>query len=142
MITKNTLRNLLIAQGMAFFLWGCSTTPDNPWAGLDTEVNAAEGPLHCVMPLPDEVIGQSIIYETAVELEKYRVCSEANKALVDEHAAQIYQLKLARQGLVEAGRAQRNIADMRQQMLEDERKHHFYSSIGYWVVILGLAASL
>jgi hypothetical protein len=94
------------------------------------------------MPLPDEVVGQSIVYETAHALEAYRVCSEANEALVAEHAAQIQQLKVARLNLTEAGQAQRHIADMRQEMLQDERQHHFWSSIGYWAVIVGLAVSL
>jgi len=61
---------------------------------------------------------------------------------VGEHAAQIGQLKVARKALVEAGQAQRNIADMRQEMLEDERRHHFWQSIGYWVAIIGMGLAL
>lgn len=127
---------------LILLLSGCATQAPNPWQGLTVETNPATGPVRCVMPLPDEVVGQSLIYETAHKLEAYRVCSEANADIVTEHAAQIGQLKVARQSLVEAGQAQRNIATMKQEMLEDERKHHFWSSIGYWVVIAGMAVSL
>ena len=82
--------------------------------------------IHCVMPRPDEVIGQSIVYETAGALEAYRVCSEANEAIAAEHVQQIGQLKLARKGLTEAGQAQRNIADMRQEMLADDAELKSY----------------
>ena len=123
-------------------LSGCAVQPENPWQDLTVEVEPATEPLECVMPLPDGVVGQSIVYETAHALEAYRVCSEANEALAGEHVAQIQQLKIARQNLVEAGQAQRHIADMRQEMLQDERQHHFWTSIGYWVVIVGLAVSL
>jgi len=43
---------------------------------------------------------------------------------------------------VEAGQAQRHIADMREEMLRDAYRNHFYSSIGYWVVIVALGAAL
>ena len=124
---------------LALLLSGCATVTPNPWIGLDTDLSIATTPIHCVMPLPDEVIGQSIVYETSVPLEAYRVCSEANEDIVSEHALQIHQLKLARKGLTEAGQAQRRIADMKQTMLNDERRHNLYMSVGYWVVILGLA---
>ncbi len=124
---------------LALLLSGCATTTPDPWQGLDVTLSPATAPLHCVMPLPDEVIGQSIVYTTSHALEAYRVCSEANEAIVLQHALQIGQLKLARKGLTEAGQAQRRIADMRQTMLDDERRHNFFQSIGLYVVIIGLA---
>jgi hypothetical protein len=70
------------------------------------------------------------------------VCSEANEALVDQHSAQIAQLKIARKGLVEAGIAQRNIADMRETMLIDERRHNFWNNLGLYAVIVGMGFAL
>lgn len=120
-------------------LSACAAPIPNPWQGLDVDLSPATTPIHCVMPLPDVVEGQSITYTTSVALEAYRVCANANEAIVTEHAAQIGQLKLARKGLVEAGQAQRHISDMKQTMLDDERRHNLYMSVGYWAVILGLA---
>lgn len=125
---------------------GCATRPSiSPWAGLSTDISAAAASLNCgSFPAPISAIAAEIVYdEDGVNaLEAYRVCSEANEANVDEHAAQIQQLKIARRGLTEAGQAQRNIADMRAEMLEDERKHHFWQSLGYWVVIGAMGVAL
>ena len=126
---------------LAGVLSGCTTT-SNPWEGLEVDTSPATTPLHCVMPLPDEVVGQSIIYSSAQNLEEYRVCSEANEAIATSHALQIYQLKVARKALTEAGDAQQNISEMRLQMLEDERRHNLWTSVGYWVVIIALGVSL
>ena len=123
-------------------LSGCTTVAPNPWHDLDVDLSPATAPIHCILPRPDEVIGQSIIYETAHALEAYRVCSEANEDIVSEHALQIHQLKLARKGLTEAGQAQRHIANMKQEMLNDERKHNFFEKIGLYVVIIGMGVAL
>ncbi len=88
--------------------------------------------------------GDEVVYDKASlnDLNAYRVCSEANEAIAGEHALQIGQLKLARKGLTEAGRAQRNIADMREEMLRDERRHNFFQSIGLYAVIVGMGFAL
>jgi len=78
----------------------------------------------------------------ANDLEDYRKCSESNAAIARQHALQINQLKIARAEIVEAGQMQRNIAEMRSQQLDDERKHNAWMSIGYWVVIIGLGSAL
>ena len=123
-------------------LSGCATTTLNPWTDLDVDLSPAIAPIHCVLPRPDEVIGQSIVYETVHALEAYRVCSEANEAIANEHALQIGQLKLARKGLTEAGAAQRSISDMKEEMLRDERRHNFFEKIGLYVLVIGLGVSL
>ncbi len=127
-------------------LSACATTEVNPWQDLTVDIKPATQPLDCgSFPLPTEVVGETIVYDNSGTnaLEDYRACSEANKAVVSEHAAQIGELKVARKALVEAGQAQHNIAAMRQQQLEDERRHNFFVRIGQWVLIvaLGVAAS-
>lgn len=126
-------------------LSGCATQSLNPWDGLTTETGPAVTPLDCgQFPVPSLFTQLDATYDQTGlnDLNAYRVCSEANEALVTEHALQIGQLKLARKGLTEAGRAQRNIADMRQTMLEDERKHNFFEKIGLYVLVIGLGVSL
>lgn len=121
------------------FFSGCATVTPDPWQDLDVDLSPATEPLYCVMPRPDEVVGQSIVYTTAHALEAYRVCSEANEAIASEHAQQIDQLKISRKGLTEAGQAQRQISEMRDEMLRDERKHNFFEKIGLYVLVIGLA---
>jgi len=130
---------------ISFALASCATPIANPWLGLDTDLSPAATPLDCgSFPLPSESHNTHVVYDKAGlnDLNAYRRCSEANEAIVTEHALQIGQLKLARKGLTEAGQAQRLIAEMREEALRDERRHHFYSSIGYWVVIVALGAAL
>lgn len=125
-------------------LSACATTPaPNPWDGLTVDTKPAAQPVDCgSFPLPSERIGDDIVYNNAGlnDLDDYRACSEANKAIVVEHAAQIGQLKVARKNLVEAGQAQRRIADLRAEILEDERKHMFWERLGLWAIaIAGVA---
>ena len=142
---------LLFSISSVILLSGCATHTISPWDGLTTETTAAVTPLDCgQFPMPTETIKDNNdemthgVYDkpTMNDLNDYRKCSEANEAIADEHAQQIGQLKLSRKGLTEAGRAQRNIADLRQTMLEDERRSHVYSSIGYWIAILGMGLAL
>ena len=125
---------------------GCATTPpDSPWDGLTVETGRAAPALDCgPFPFPTRASEAEIVYdqEGVNALEAYRICAEANQANVDEHAAQIQELKIARKALVEAGQAQRNIADFRQEMLEDERRHHMWQSVGYWIAIIGMGFAL
>lgn len=126
-------------------LSGCASAPVDPWQGLTVDTKAAVRHIDCgSFPLPSEVIGESIVYDQAAvnDLEAYRACTEDNAALVDLHADQIGQLKIARAALVDAGKAQRNIAVMRLEMLEDERRHNAWKSLGYWIAIIGMASAL
>ena len=128
---------------LLIFLSGCATTTPNPWTDLEISRKAAATPVDCGrLPLPTDVIGDSIVYDNAAanDLEDFRECSELNGEMAAEHAQQIDQLRIATQGLVEAGKAQRNIADMREQMLADERKRNFIEKIVLWlaVAVLGV----
>ena len=126
-------------------LASCATPTPNPWVGLDVDLSPAVTPLDCgSFPLPSEAIETHVVYDKSGlnDLNAYRICSEANEAIAGEHALQIGQLKIARKGLVEAGQAQRHIADMREQMLKDERRHNFFQSIGLYAVIIGMGLSL
>jgi len=130
---------------LGLLISGCVTSTPNPWTDLDVDLSPATIPLDCgKFPLPAEVYNTHVVYDKVGlnDLDAYRTCSEANESIITEHALQIGQLKLARKGLVEAGQAQRNIADMRQTMLEDERKHHLFQSVGYWIAIIGLGTAL
>ena len=125
---------------------GCVTTPpENPWDDLTVETDPAATSIDCgKFPAPTGATQAEIVYDEdgVNELEAYRVCSEANAGVADEHAAQIGELKTARASLVEAGQSQRTIADMRETMLKDERSHHFWQSLGYWVIIIAAVAAL
>ena len=125
-------------------LSSCATVPaENPWQDLTVDEKPAATPIRCgAFPVPSGVTADTIVYDQAGtnDLEAYRVCAKANEALVEAHSQQIGQLKVTRRALVEAGQSQRRIAELRLTMLEDERRHHFWSGLGYWVLIAGAIA--
>ncbi len=136
------MKTLILSLISFVVLSGCATAAPDPWQGLDVTLSPAATSLDCgSFPLPAESYKTHVVYDKAGlnDLNDYRQCSEANEAIVIQHALQIGQLKLARKGLTEAGQAQRRIADMRQTMLDDERRHNFFQSIGLYAVIIGLA---
>jgi len=138
------MRTLILSLiSFVVLLSGCATQTLNPWDGLTTETSPAATSLDCgKFPLPAEATETHVVYDKAGlnDLNAYRQCSEANEAIVTEHALQIGQLKLARKGLVEAGAAQRRITDMHKQMLEEERRSHLISTVGWAAIaIAGIA---
>ena len=137
---------LLFSISSVILLSGCASgPPHNPWDALTTETSAAVTPLDCgSFPLPTESYPTHVVYDKASlnDLNAYRQCSEANEGIAGEHANQVDQLKIVRKNLTEAGRAQRNIADMKQEMLDDERKRNFFEKIGLYVVIGAMGFAL
>ena len=130
---------------LLILLGGCASgPPENPWDGIEVQSKPAATPVDCGrFPMPSEVIGESIVYTNsgANDLEAYRQCSEANRGIASEHAQQIDQLHIATRGLVEAGQAQRRVADLRQQILQEERRHWFWERLSYWAgfIVIGVA---
>lgn len=141
------MRKWLLLLMVGAGLNGCAATPaPNLWDDIEVPTGAAVTPLDCgQFPLPTIFNDAGASYDKAGVnlLEAYRVCAETNAEAGVANAEQIEFLRLAATDLVVAGQHQRHIADMRLEMLEDERRHNFWTSVGYWVVIvaLGYAAS-
>jgi len=141
------MRTLLLSLiSSVILLSGCASgPPHNPWNALTTETSPAVTPLDCgTFPVPDATTEVDATYDIAGlnDLNAYRKCSEANEGIAGEHAKQVDQLKIVRKNLTEAGRAQRNIAAMKQEMLDDERKRNFFEKIGLYVVIGAMGFAL
>jgi len=94
--------------------------------------------------MPDSVAGGDIVYSNAGvnDLDAYRTCSEANAGIAGENAKTVDELKIARKALVEAGQAQRAVAELRSQIIEDERQARMWERVQYWflIVVFGAAA--
>jgi hypothetical protein len=133
-------------------LTGCAATPSpDPWQTVEVPERSAQQPLpQPDRPLPDEIIGegedQVWVYDrSGVErLEAYVVTAEGNQQLALEHAGRIDDLQQAVGDLVSAGKGQRRVADLRLEILEEERRHHAWEKLGYYagmvLVIFGAAA--
>ena len=139
------MRMLLLSLISSVLLASCATSIPDPWIGLETETESAATPLDCgSFPMPTESSETGVVYDKSGlnDLNAYRQCSEANEAIAGEHAKQIDQLKISRKGLTEAGQAQRRIADMKQTMLNDERRHNLYMKFGLYAVIIAMGLAL
>ena len=139
------MKRLLIFLISFVSLSGCATPTVDPWQGLDVDMSDAATSIDCgSFPMPVSTTQNSATWDKQGmnALNDYRKCGDDQALLVDEHAQQIGQLKVARKGLTEAGQAQSNIASMKQEMLDDERKHNSYTSVGYWIVIIGMGLAL
>jgi hypothetical protein len=75
-------------------------------------------------------------------LDSYKTAAEANTAIAAEHAQQVEVLQETVVSLVSAGQAQRSVAEMRKEMLEEERRHNFFKSIGLYAIIIGMGLAL
>ena len=123
----------------------CASQAPNPWESIEVPTGEITQPIDLgKFPLPSQSDPRGIWYdiEGTNSLETYRLKAEGNTAIALAHAEQIEALRKGVDGLVEAGKAQRRIADMKQEMLESERRHNFYTSIGYWAVIIGMGFAL
>jgi len=126
-------------------LSSCASQPPNPWESIDVPRGTITQPIELgKFPLPSQTRVENILYDTqgVNDLEAYRLTAEANTAIATAHAEQIEALRKGIEGLVEAGKAQRRIADMRQEILEEERRHWMFEKVGYWFAIIGLGLAL
>jgi hypothetical protein len=74
--------------------------------------------------------------EGARALEAYRVTGAGNTEIAAAHADQVDELRTAATYLLEAGQAQRKVADLRREILEEERRAHTYEKIGLWAMLV------
>ena len=123
---------------------GCALEPVNPWDSIETDETPVEAPL--VLPeLPKPtIVGDTVVLDAdqAAQIRNYGIISRTNTVMAQEYAQAINERQRANTALVEAGKAQRVQADILREQLEDERRHNFWTSIGYWVVIVGMGLAL
>ena len=130
-------RNWLLSLAAGALL-GCAAPQTNPWDSVEIPAEAVEAPLPCSeLPAPEafDEIGKGRIAALSA-------CAQANYDIAAEHVAQIEDMRRAAQNLLDGAQHQRRIADMKQEMLQEERRHHFYEKIGLYAVIIGLGLSL
>ena len=128
-------------------LTGCAVQSPDPWAQLEPDETPSVKPF----PLPDrcvpvEIDGNYVIDRSFVNcLDDYYTISEGNTDIASALAGQVDALKQANNELIQAGQAQRRVADIRQQIIEEERRSHFIQSIALWtgmIIAAGAATGL
>lgn len=123
---------------------GCSTVQTNPWDDIELDEDPVEAPLALPeLPKPT-IVGDQVVLDAsqASRIREYGIIARANTMMAQEYSTSINERKRANTALVEAGQAQRVQSEMRLQMLQDERRHNAWTSIGYWIIIIGLGTAL
>ena len=94
-------------------------------------------------PVPTEITETTITFDIAGAsmLEDYRIIGAGNTETAGELSQQVVQLQIEANHLANAGRGQRVISDMRKEILEEERKKHFWEKVGLYAGMLLLLAS-
>ena len=122
-------------------LVSCAATSPNPWQSVEVPTGAAQQPLELPRwPVP-EVFDEQVATYTLGQvraLDAFRTTSEANYGIAREHASAIDAQTQAIVSLVEAGKAQRTLADMRTEMLAEERRSRLYERFGWVTIVVGL----
>lgn len=123
-------------------LTGCVTTPtSSPWAEIEIPTTKATQAVELPdRPLPETSNGNSATFSLASinALDAYMDVAENNTRLANEHARQLDANRIAMAEIVSAGKHQRRIADLRLEMIRDERRARFWDGLQYWVIIAAL----
>lgn len=140
------MRSALIAAALA--LAGCAATPTpDPWADYEPHDEPVAAPIeHDGWPEPIAYTDETVTFDLngALALESWRIAGLGNYEIASELMHQVIALREENDALVRAGRAQRQVAEFRRQMLEDERRAHAIEKITLWagmvLVVVGAAA--
>lgn len=125
---------------LALLLVGCSAVPDrpNPWADLKLESESASpAELPISMDVAVEDLVDVLSPGEASALRLYGQIAESNTEIASQLSVASDELTRAYNGLVDAGSAEHELAEMRLVMLEEERRARRWDKLSYWW-LLGL----
>ena len=130
----------LLAVGASLSLSGCASAPTpDPWGEVNVPAEPATIPVVLPeWPQPVDFTEQTVTFDLAGAnvLEVWRVAALGNTEIAAAHADQIDDLRDAARSLVEAGKAQRKVAELRREILEEERRAHTYEKVGLWALVV------
>lgn len=129
--------------GAAVLIAGCSgyTARDNPWPAQAIEVDAPDP-----LPLPnwpgisDDL---QLTPQQAEQLLHYADIAEANAQIARELSAAVEALAASHAGLVEAGSAEHELAEIRARQLEEERRARTWDKLLFGTLgLLGVVEAI
>ena len=132
---------LLIAGGLA----ACAASPprSNPWADKAMAFEPAAKPV----PLPQwpesTICGPSVCLtpQAANALLLYADVADQNYTIGVELAGAVDELGVAYNSLVKAGAAEHELAELRGDLVDAERKARVWDKLGYWSLLALLGAA-
>lgn len=111
------------------------TIPD--WSAAEREPKEITDPIQ--LPLLCEIPWATT--ECWAAVEQYEVVSEGNTAIAQANADALRKSEAAYDHLIEAGKLQQQYAQLREEMLDEEKREHLYDNLFHRVIIVtGLIA--
>ncbi len=129
-------------------LSACTSPPINV-AGWDEQERATVEDIQFPLAIPDfpaAIVtpdgGLIFTNEARIEIEKYQETTEGNYTISKENALALADSARAYNALIDAGEYQERLAIYRQELLDEERKDHFWDNIFHRLVIVALSVGL
>jgi len=134
----------------AFLLTGILTACQaNPVQLPSWDIETAEITVQKPIPLPvlpqAGLFGQLATFDKAAmeQLQRYTVTSKGNYQIALANAEALESQARAYNSLIEAGKMQRQIAEIRQQLYDEEKQRHFVDNLWHrGIIVLGLIAAV
>lgn len=126
-------------------LTGCSTTPTNPWAEIETPTEPATRPVDLPgFPKPISADRESVTFdlEGARRLRAFQEAAEGNTEIAAALADQVDELQNAAGHLVEAGEAQAELTRIQREIIAEERQRHLVEKGVLYLGVIALILAL
>ena len=137
---------ILYLSGLA--LSGCASapTPLPEWQSLPLASVEIQRPLDLpARPLAASATETTITFDEQGirDLESFYLIAQGNQMVGESNAEALEAQSRAYNALLQAGELQRQIAVIRQELLEQERKNHFWDNIFYrGIIVVGVVAAV
>ncbi len=128
---------------IALIVGGCARTPTTPlpdWTSAEREESEIAYPIELpeLCSLPSDGQWAAACWEIFVD--EYEIIAEGNTTIAGSNARALRKTEQAYDQLIEAGKLQQQLAGIRKEMLEDERRQREYDKWYYRAIIIGLVA--
>lgn len=130
----------LLTVGASLCISGCASTPSpDTWGSIEIPGDPATQPVALPeWPQPIDFTENTVTFDLdgAHRLESWRVAGTGNTEIAAANADQVDDLRDAARSLIAAGKAQRRVAELRREILEEERRAHLYEKVGLWAMLV------
>jgi len=127
-------------------LLACATNPVTlPDWDIEKASIEAQSPLTLPVLPQAGISGDLATFDKAAmeQLQRYVITSEGNVEIAQANAEALKSQSQAYNSLIDAGRMQQQISQIRQQLLDEEKKAHFVDNLWHrGVIILGVLAAV
>lgn len=134
--------------GLTLSALGCTTAPppsnwEMPEYEQSTPVNPKTLPDLCAFVPSESGVGFLLTVPCAQQIERFEIVAEANTTIAQENANALVASQESAMHLITAGATQEEIARVRLERLEEEKKAHFWDNVFHrTIIVLGVIGAV